>query len=174
LRIFIAARRLYTSFQRARQRSEKNKETVMQRRKLFAALMMAGVATASSAQDNGGLADGAVGKVERVYVREATGLFIDQKLMRRTERKEIWVDVRAPEHVGAAATGELFKIPDGFAVARGDLVAVRAGDAWGRGFNLLPLENQVTQLVAPRDSLMALTFAVPKSPAGIWLNAQMR
>ena len=144
----------------------------MQRGKLFAALVIAGFATASFAQDNEGHADGAVGKVERVYVREATGLFIDQKLMRRAERKEIWVDVRGPEQVGAATTGELFKIPDGFDVTRGDLVAVRLGDAWGRSFNLLPLENQVTQLVAPRDSLMALTFGVPKSSARMWLNAR--
>src|SRR4051812_33516213 len=106
-----------------------------------------------------------VGKVDRVYVSEARGLFIDKQLPKRAAGKEMWVDVRGATMTADHATGELFKVPADMAIERGDLVAARFGDQSARALdpNLIPTPNRVTQIVAPHDSLMAMMFGLPKA-----------
>ena len=135
----------------------------MKLNKILAGLLMTGAVISPVAYADGGPGDAAVGKVDRLYIREARELFIEKKLLRRSEDKEVWVDVRTPATVASQTTGEMFKVPADLAIERGDLVATRVGDESGRFLNLIPIPNKVTQLVAPHDSLMAMTFGLPKS-----------
>jgi hypothetical protein len=60
----------------------------------------------------------------------------------------------------------MFKAPVDVAIERGDLVATRIGDdsVQEMSLNLIPTPNKVTELVARHDSLMAMTFGLPKAP----------
>jgi hypothetical protein len=132
---------------------------------MIVGLLVAGSAVSAMAFADGESASTTVGKVDRVYVCEARGLFIDKKILRRTAGKEIWVDVRGATMAADHATGELFKVPAELAIERGDLVATQLGDQSVRALNpnLIPTPNIVTQLVAPHDSLMAMMFGLPKA-----------
>jgi hypothetical protein len=128
-------------------------------------LLMAGSVVSAMACADGESASTTVGKVDRVYVCEARGLFMDKKLLKRTAGKEIWVDVRDATIAADHETGELFKVPAELAIERGDLVATQIGDQSVRDLNpnLIPTQNRVTQLIAPHDSLMAMMFGLSKA-----------
>ena len=135
--------------------------------KILAGLVMAGAAATALAQD------GAVGKVDTIYVREAKGLFIEKKLVRNNPSKDLWVNVRL---VTGEAASELYKVPAELAIERGDLVAMRDGDPTPASMNLLPIDNKVTQLVARSDTLQAMLFGIPNTGVtkpysiAMWLN----
>ena len=145
----------------------------MRLNKFLAGLLMTGAVVAPVAHADGRPGNAGVGKVDTVYVREARGFFIEKKLLHHSEGKEVWVDVRSPETVVAETTGEMFKVPADLTIERGDLVATQIGAA-GRELSLIPIPNKVTLLVAPRDSLMAMTFGLPKSwpIVKLFLNAK--
>ena len=129
---------------------------------LISVLVMTGI-TVSAARADGTPASDTIGKVNRVYVAEARGLFIEKKLTKRTGGKEIWVDVRSKLMITNDEVGELFKVPTDMAIERGDLVATQIGDVSVRSLNpnLIATPNQVTQLIAPHDSLLAMMFGLP-------------
>jgi hypothetical protein len=127
---------------------------MMKLTKILAGLLMSGAVVSACASSE-------IGKVDRVYVREARGLYFEKKLLRRTEGKEVWVNVRGATMVSDKSTGEMFKVPADLAIERGDLVATRIGDESLRDLNLVPIPNKVTQLVARHDTLMAMTFGLP-------------
>lgn len=141
---------------------------------MLAGLLMTGAIVSATAHADGVPGNTAVGKVDAVYVREARGLFIEKKLLRHTEGREVWVDVRGAATVAATTTGELFQVPADLVIQRGDLVATQMGDDSGLEFKLIAIPNKVTQLVAPHDSLMAMTFGLPKAPnmVDIFLHAK--
>jgi hypothetical protein len=146
----------------------------MRLNKILAGLLMTGAIVSATAHADGVPENTAVGKVDAVYVREARGLFIEKKLLRHSEDKEVWVDVRGAATVAATTTGEMFQVPADLAIRRGDLVATRMGDASGLEFKLIAIPNKVTQLVAPHDSLMAMTFGLPKAPGMVNLFLQAK
>jgi hypothetical protein len=137
---------------------------IMKLSALISVLVMTGVAV-SVARADGTPASDTIGKVSRVYVAEARGLFIEKKLTKHTGGKEIWVDVRSKSMVTNDEVGELFKVPADMAIERGDLVATQAGDSSVRALNsnLIATPNQVTRLVAPHDSLIAMTFGLSQA-----------
>ena len=135
----------------------------MKLKKMIAGLLMSAAITPISAYAGDAADISTVGKVDAVYVREARGLFIEKKLVRKFEDQEIWVDVRTATALADNAGGGMFKVPSELRLERGDLVATRVGDESARGLNLIPIPNQVTQLVARHDTLMAITFGLPTS-----------
>lgn len=143
----------------------------MRLNKIIAGLLIAGAVVSAVAHADGGAGDAAVGRVDKVYVREARGLFIEQKLLQSSAGKEVWVEVRGPDTVADKTTGEMFKVPVNLAIERGDLVATRIGDdsVHEMNLNLIPIPNKVTQLIARHDSLMAMTFGLPKAPGMVEL-----
>ena len=108
--------------------------------------------------------------MDTVYVREAKGLFIEKKLLRHSEGREVWVDVRGAATVAATTIGDMFQVPADLAIQRGDLVATRMGDDSALAFKLIAIPNKITRLVAPHDSLMAMTFGLPKAPGMVNLS----
>jgi hypothetical protein len=101
--------------------------------------------------------------VDTVYVREAKGLYIEKKLLRKIEHKELWVDVRFATALPGDPKSELFQVPADIAIERGDLVATRIGEPTLRSMNLLPVVSRVTRLVARHDTLMAMAFGISNS-----------
>jgi hypothetical protein len=149
-------------------------ETIVRLNNVLAGVLISGAieSTAAHAEDRPG--NVTIGKVDRVYVREFRGLYIEKKLLRHNEGKELWVDVRDPATAASQTIGEMFKVPADLAIERGDLVATRYGDESGAYLNLIPTPNKVTQLVARHDTLMAMMFGLPKSSpmVKLFLNAK--
>src|SRR5450631_46457 len=73
-----------------------------------------------------------IGKVETIYVRESRNLFIEKKLLRKTQSRDQWIEVRFDD----GAPRELFRMPADLSIARGDRVAPQAGDLTPRNMNL--------------------------------------
>jgi len=146
----------------------------MRLNKIIAGLLVTGAAASALAQSDGVKGDAVIGKVNTVYVLEAKGLYIEKKLLRKTENKEVWVDIRLATSIPGEPTGELFQVPADIAIERGDLVATRVGDLTPRIMGLLPEVSRVTLLVAKHDTLMAMAFGLSNSrrPQGLHANAQ--
>ena len=132
---------------------------------MIAGLVMAGSVVSATAYADGEPASDTIGKVSRVYVAEARGLYVEKKLMRHTAGKDIWADVRSAAVVASDATGDMFKVPADMAIERGDLVATQAGDSSAHTLdpNLMATPNKITRLVAPHDSLTAMMFGLPQA-----------
>jgi hypothetical protein len=131
--------------------------------KIFAGLLMAGATVSALAQSDGVTGNSMISKVDTVFVREARGLYIEKKLLHRTASKDLWVEVRSASSLPGDPKSELFRVPADIAIERGDLVTMRTGDSTASNMNLLPESNKVTQVVAKYDTLMAMTFGLPKS-----------
>ena len=130
-------------------------------RKLIFATIAAAVAIAPAYADNtGDHGQAAAGRVETVLVKEARGFFIEKKLLRKTDDKEIWVEVRFPASYLSGPDTNVFQVPENVALERGDIVMAEIADQSPRVFKLIAGENQVTSLVAKRDTLQALLFDV--------------
>jgi hypothetical protein len=132
---------------------------------MIAGLVMAGSVVSATAYADGEPASDTIGKVNRVYVAEARGLYVEKKLTRHAAGKDVWADVRIAATAASDATGDMFKVPADMAIERGDLVATQAGDSSVRSLNsnLIETPNQVTRLVAPHDSLIAIMFGLPQA-----------
>ena len=132
---------------------------------MIAGLVMAGSVVSATAYADGDPASDSIGKVNRVYVAEARGLYIEKKLARHTAGKDIWAHVRSATIVASDATGDMFKVPADLAIERGDLVATQAGDSSAHTLdpNLIATPNKITRLVAPHDSLTAMMFGLPQA-----------
>ena len=132
---------------------------------VIAGLVMAGSVVSATAYADGEPASDTIGKVNRIYVAEARGLYVEKKLTRHATGKDIWAEVRIAARVASDATGDMFKVPADMAIERGDLVATQVGDSSVRALNsnLIETPNQVTRLVAPHDSLMAMMFGLPQA-----------
>ena len=135
----------------------------MRANKFSAVLLILSVMASAVAQAAGVVDSSTIGKVDTVYVGEARGLYIEKKLLRKTEGQQLWVDVRRANSLPGMPDSELFQVPADMAVERGDLVATQFGDQTPRNLNLIPAENRLTALVARHDTLMAMTFGLPKA-----------
>jgi hypothetical protein len=120
----------------------------------------------------------ATGRVETVYVRESRNLFIEKKLLKRSENKELWAEVRIENPLSKEYVTELAKLPDAMAVDRGDLVETAISEstllgvaqfapvkpfAVSAGLMPFPEVNRVTALVAKHDTLRAMLFGLNNS-----------
>jgi hypothetical protein len=140
--------------------------------KIVSGALLAAAAGSVLAQDDGATGNSAVSKVAAVYVREARGLYYEKALLRRAEDKALWVEVRFADALTGGVKSELFLVPAGVAIERGDLVVTRAGDESPRNLNLLPDVSRVTRLVAKHDTLMAMAFGLSNSTQLPGLYAQ--
>ena len=128
----------------------------MKRNLMIAAIAMsATIAPAYAGQDEG---QSAAGRVETVMVKEARGLYIEKKLVRKAEDKEVWVEVRFPGSGMNGAQTDLFQVPENATLERGDIVVAEVADQSPRVFSLIADVNRVTSLVARHDTLYALLF----------------
>jgi hypothetical protein len=141
---------------------------------IIAGILVAVASAPTLAQSDSAADNSMISKVDTVYVREANGLYIEKKLLRKTEHRELWVDVRFATTPVGEPNSELFKVPADIAIERGDLVAARFGDPTPRNMKLLPETNRVTGLVAKHDTLMAMTFGLSNSKRvqGLFSEAQ--
>ena len=136
-------------------------------------LVVAGAVSAACAESGEATTHGVIGKVGTVYVSEARGLYIEKKLLKKIENKELWADVRFENSRPDDTNYEMFKLPPEATIEPGDLVNTKTGDNSALAFKLLPDPNKITQLVAKRDTLMAMTFGLPKSPKTVeWFLAK--
>jgi hypothetical protein len=109
-----------------------------------------------------------VGRIETIYVRVSPDLFIEQKLLRKTAGKELWADVKFAQEPAQ----EIFRMPAQIVVEGGDLVATQPGDTKLHSMNLLPQDNRVTELVAKRGTLMAMSYGSANAASARGLYAE--
>jgi len=147
----------------------------MKRNQWVVGLLIAAATASASAQPGGSGNNTVIGKVDTVYVRESKWLYIEKKLVRKVENEDLWVDVRFANPFPGDLGSELFQLPAHTAIERGDLVATKLGDQTALDMKLLPEVNQVTQLVAKHDTLIAMTFGLSnsRSKAGLWTRPQI-
>jgi hypothetical protein len=119
------------------------------------------------AQAGGGAVGDAVGRVETVYVRESRDLFIEKKLVQKTAGRELWVEVNFAQE----SNPELYRMPVDVKIERGDVVATHAGDSKLHANNLVPQVNRVTEVVAPHDRVMAMSFGLSAAPGVLFYAA---
>ena len=144
----------------------------MRLNRIMAGLLLSGVVV--STQSAAMTGDSLISKVETVYVRVARGLYIEKKLLKKTELKELWVDVRFATSLPGEPASELFQVPADIAIDSGDLVTTRIGDPTPRELNLIPVVNRVTRLVAKYDTPMAMAFGLSNSKPtqGLFVKAE--
>jgi len=139
-------------------------------------LLLAALATSAPAHG----ADGShlTGQVERVYVRESRGLFIEKKLVHHPEQRELWAEVRIENPLRGEYVTELAQLPENVNIEHGDLVDTRMTDATLLGVAQfsppsfyavpsgpapVPEVNRVTALLAKHDTLRAMLFGLKDS-----------
>jgi hypothetical protein len=124
-----------------------------------AGLPLALLAAPALAQQDDAGSKSLIGKVETVYVREARGLYFEKKLVRRTEGKELWAEIRLPQPSGGGSSSELARLPTDVAIETGDLVETEIVDPMPRNRALFEV-NQVTKVVAKHNTLPAMLFGL--------------
>jgi len=132
----------------------------MNRKLIFTAIAAVTAIASAHAGQNDASGQAAAGRVETVMVKQARGFFIEKKLLRKTDDKEVWVEVRFPATYLNGPDTNVFQVPENTTLERGDIVMAEVADQSPRVFKLLAGENQVTSLVARHDTLQALLFDV--------------
>lgn len=96
-----------------------------------------------------------VGKVARIYYKEAHGVFIESRLLRHPGNRERWteVELRSPE--AARPVTELVRIPEGLRVATGDVVETVIMQREEFLIAPMPEVSRVVKMLAPANSLLA-------------------
>ena len=142
--------------------------------KIIVGLVLAAVTLPAPAQENAAGSHTLVGKVETIYVREARDLFYEKKLLRKTDGKQLWAEIRFADQLPDGSRGELAQLPANAAIERGDLVEIRVAGMMPRGLPLLPEVTHVTSLVAKNDTLQAMVFGLPNARPmkGVLVEAQ--
>lgn len=118
-----------------------------------AAVLVAGCATDNSV---GGTSH--IGKVQSVFVEQPGGLFVDRQMAKADAGTPVWVYVTFdhPLQDGSRfATAVLEQDPG---VEPGDLVQLRFAQDGEPGAGVTPARNQVTALIAKRDSARARAY----------------
>jgi hypothetical protein len=127
--------------------------------RLIAGVVIAGAAISALAQQDG--ADKLVGKVQNVYVREANNLFYEKKLVRRAATTELWAEIRFAQETGGGTTSAMAKLGRDASIERGDVVVVWIPETGPADLPLLADTPLVEALIAGRDTVGALGFALP-------------
>ena len=142
--------------------------------KIIAGLVFAAVTLPALAQQTAANGDTLVGKIETIFVREARALYYEKKLLRKTDGKELWAEIRFAHQLQDGSRGELAQLPANSALERGDLVEIRVADMMPPGLPLLPDVTRVTSLVAKSDTLQAMLFGLPNARPrkGMLMEAQ--
>jgi hypothetical protein len=145
----------------------------MKLEQIASGLLLAALAASAPAQS----VDGShlTGQVERIYVRESRNLFIEKKLVRKPEQRELWAEVRIENPLRGEYVTELAQLPENVNIEHGDLVDTRITDATLLGVAQfspptfyavpsgpapLPEVNRVTALLAKHDTLRAMLFGL--------------
>jgi len=119
---------------------------------IAAALAASGTAFA---QQSGARDKAPVGKVERVYVKDRDGLYIEAALVRDTRGRELWADVRLAAPLKAGRKNELVQIPVDTAVRSGDVVEVAVVDKDESAFVPLPAVSRMVRHVRGDEPVVA-------------------
>jgi hypothetical protein len=127
---------------------------------LVAAALVAGCAT-----DNSVGGSSQIGKVERVYVEQYAGIYVDRQMAASVPGQPVWVYVTfdRPLKDGSRFATAILEQDSG--VEPGDLVQLRLArdDAHERGAT--PARNQIVALIAKHDTARARTFGSAPAPA---------
>jgi hypothetical protein len=127
---------------------------------LVAAALAGGCAT-----DNSVGGSSHIGKVQGVYVEQYGGLFVDRQMATEDAGKPVWVYVtfdHALEDGSRFATAVLEQDPG---IEAGDLVQLRFAHDGDPQPGAAPAHNQVTALIAKRDTPRARAFGSAPAPA---------
>jgi hypothetical protein len=106
--------------------------------------------------------DAIVGKVVRIYVREANNFFIETNLVRNAGGREHWTEVRFAAPLADGRQSELLRLPEATSVERGDLVSAQLAEKRAFIPGLIPEVNRMVALVAKHDTLAAMLFDMQK------------
>ena len=104
-----------------------------------------------------------VGKVVKIYIREANNFFIETNLVRNAGNKQHWTEVRFAAPLADGRTSEVVRLPEAARVERGDLISTQLAEKREFVPGLIPDVNRMVALVAKHDTLAALMFDAPKS-----------
>jgi hypothetical protein len=99
-----------------------------------------------------------VGKVEQVFVEAYPGLFVDRALATVVGDRPAWASVTFARPLSDGRTTAVAMLERDSGVEPGDLVQMRFAHPGAFDPDTLPGHNQVTALVAKRDSRAALSF----------------
>jgi hypothetical protein len=130
---------------------------------LIAALLMAAAMPAFAENPDGAAL---VGKVVKIYIREANNFFIETSLVRKSAGKQYWTEVRFASPLADGRISEIVRLPDAASVERGDLVSTQLAEKRDFVRGLIPEVSRMVALVAKHDTLAAMMFDLPKPAAG--------
>jgi hypothetical protein len=102
--------------------------------------------------------DAIVGKVVKIYIREANNFFIETSLVRSSGNREHWTEVRFAAPLADGRKTELVRLPESTKVERGDLVSAQLAEKRDFIPGLIPEVNRMVALVAKHDTLAAMLF----------------
>ncbi len=138
-------------------------------------LLFASIAAAASARQNDADGNTVTGRIETIYVRESHRFFIERKLVRRTEGKELWAEVRFERLSQDDPVSELALLPANTGIEREDLVETRLAEPVPLIRGTLPEVSRVIKLVAKHDTLQAMLFGLssPRRMQGLFAQAGM-
>ena len=87
------------------------------------------------------------GVVERVYVEQDPGIYVDRDTALRGFSGPVWVDVRFPEPLADGRTAAIAVLPRYLRVEPGDQVEMRFAGSDGSQTDAAPDQNRVTALL---------------------------
>lgn len=87
------------------------------------------------------------GVVERVFVEQDLGVYVDRETAPSNQAGTAWVDVKFPEPLADGSTTAIALLPPYLRVERGDRVEMRFGGSDGRQTEAAPDQNRVTALL---------------------------
>ena len=102
--------------------------------------------------------DAIVGKVVKIYIREANNFYIETSLVRSSDNREHWTEVRFAAPLADGRKTELVRLPEATKVERGDLVSAQLAEKRDFVRGLIPEVNRMVAMVAKHDTLAAMLF----------------
>jgi hypothetical protein len=98
-----------------------------------------------------------VGVVERVYVEQYPGIYVDRDTALRGFSGPVWVDVRFPEPLADGRTASIAVVPRYLRVEPGDQVEMRFAGNDGSQTETASDQNRVTALLQRRRAAVEVT-----------------
>jgi hypothetical protein len=127
---------------------------------LLVAALAAGCATDNSV---GGTSQ--IGKVQGLYVEQYNGVFVDRQVASNAEGKPLWVYVTFDHPLADGRTFATATLPADPGVEPGDLVQLRFAVDNALEAGSVPEHNQVTAIIAKRDTAQARAFGSSQAKA---------
>lgn len=124
----------------------------------LAGWLVAAALTAGCASDNSVGGTSHIGKVQGVFVEQYGGLFVDRQMAANEPGQSVWVYVTFDQPLADGSRFATAVLGRDSGVEPGDLVQLRFADAAELQAGAAPAHNQITALIAKRNTARARSF----------------